>query len=746
MSTCFGYRKSKDADQEPLLPRYKDDTDLQVELHKKLHTYQMIRALSKGFMPSTEQTILNLRTLLANELLNAQNPDLSNSGRQLVKNVKLWLHQFITLLRNKNSDDQIQDFIWYLTKSRISLDVNDISHQASKVKARADAQAAYESFKTVGSLLLTNSDFRLFVDDLGTIGRQVFADTASSLSTVADDVAKKVEPSEEEAETLKGANADAGPAPTNEDLENGLIDVGKTVTDGIAQTGVDAAASVKENLSGDQKDTLLYRLKQAVLKLRKRNDYTDSVSTISLLIQRYAMAYSRAADAALNTAKEDIDTNPALDRAIRNFWLLVSSFGDRKEWEELEKRFRAVMEHSQKDPEFESLMTDLGNSVQQLLTDPDFFETADKKLQELREKSRQVGTESTLRQDVDAFFEQAQRTVVTIANDNDIAQLIATTRKITSILSPANSVTNPDLLSDSLHVFLPLLIRAIQHLPIPRLEVSVPEMDLLLENIILEPGHTVNNSSFLPYKALLTTKNDIEIRKTHSKRTTSSFTSLMTLSVSGISLRALDLGFWIRAHAGPLFRFADSGIASFALDERGIDISLDMELGRERLEHILTLRSVRVHIHKLDYSLRKSRFSFLAWLAKPFLKHLIRRVMEKQIATAIADTLRSANRELVFARERLRATRIAEPKDLVTFIRAVASRLVPEEDPDVYTRIGVDEPGEPGNVFRGVYTPGSIVKVWHDEGERAAEIVEDEGIVEGGGKVGWRNAIFDVGL
>lgn len=93
-------------------------------------------------MPSTEQTIANLRTLLASEILNPNNKELSESGRNLARQAKTWLKLFIELLRNKNGQDQIQDVIWYLRKSRISLDVNDISHQASKVKARADATAS----------------------------------------------------------------------------------------------------------------------------------------------------------------------------------------------------------------------------------------------------------------------------------------------------------------------------------------------------------------------------------------------------------------------------------------------------------------------------------------------------------------------------------------------------------------------------------------------------------------------------
>jgi hypothetical protein len=738
MSYCCGLLgRKKDADTEPLLPRYEDDTVMQRRLHQKLHTYQMLRALTKGSMPSTEQTIVNLRTLLASDVLNPNNKDLSDSGRHLVHQCRNWVKAFIELLRNKNSEDQIQDFIWYLTKSRISLDTADISYQASRVKARADATATYESFRTVGSLLLTNSDFRLFVNDLSTIGRQVLSDTAYSLSTAAAKTGEQLELSEDQQKSIEGPGKDEGTLPSKDDIKEEAQDTAAVLANGAADVGKDALISAKENLSGDQSQTLLYRLKQTVLGLRKRTDYNDSVSTIAKLIKRYAVIYSRVADATIATARDDVDTNPALDRAIRNFWTLLSSFGDKEQWQKLEDDFNKLMQHANQDPQFEEFMQDVGNSVQKMMTDPDFFDNVDKKIQELKEKSAKLGNDSSFKADFDVFLKQAQLTVSSVFEDDDVSQLIKTTSSIYSIVSPPSKITNPDLLADSLNIFLPLLIRSVQNIPIPRVEVSVPEMDLLLENLILEPGRTVNSTSFLPYRLLISTQNDLEIRKAHSKKTVSSVKSLMTISINGLSVAAQDLGFWIRGHAG-LIHFADEGIASFFLDERGIDISLDVEVGKEKLEQILTLKGVRVHIHKLDYKLRKSKLSWLGWLFKPFLKHLIRRSLEKTLAENIAGMLHAANRELLFARERLRATRIADPQDILTFVKAIAARLTPEDDPDVYSRVGVDAPKK--GVFKGVYTPGSVVKLWHEEALRAEEQIE-EGEEYGSG---WKNEVFDI--
>ena len=279
--------------------------------------------------------------------------------------------------------------------------------------------------RTVGDLLFTNSDFRIFLSDLNIIGRQVFADTANSLSNVAEDAAKKIEPSAEDSESVKKPGNDNEPI-SKDALQNEASEITDIVSNGLKKTGEEAGASLKENISADQKETLVYRLRAAVTKLRMRNDYSDSVSTIGLLIQRYAEVYSRAVDNTLSTVQEDIDTNEELDRAIKNGWSLVSSFGDENAWKELEKCFNKLMSHAQKDPEFEHLMKEVSTSIQKMLTDPDFFDSASKSADELKAKSKEMGTKSPLRGDVDALLRQCHIVFDSIMNDQDISKLLNT--------------------------------------------------------------------------------------------------------------------------------------------------------------------------------------------------------------------------------------------------------------------------------------------------------------------------------
>jgi hypothetical protein len=588
--------------------------------------------------------------------------------------------------------------------------------------------------QTVGSLLLTNSDFRLFLSDLNTVGREVFRDTAFTLSDVSKQVGKELEPPKEEQEALKKPGEDAILAASTNDLQGQTSEVADVLKDGAAKVAQNAEQSLVQKVKGPEGDTMLNRLKQAVVKLRKRNDYSDSVSTLSLLIKRYAMVYSHVVDDAIKTTQNDVNTNDEMDIAGKNFWALLRSFGDQDQWQELEKRFQDVMDHSKSDPNFDALTKQIANSVQEMMTDPSFFDHAEERFQDLRAKSKTLASDSSLRDDFDGLLAQLNQTFQSVLTDNDVMQLVDTTGKLMKILSPAHQYTNGELISDAIQVFVPLLVQAIQYVPIPRLEVATPDVDLLLENLILEPGKTINNTSFLPYRLRLETYNDLDIHKARFGMT-SSVTSFVRIHVDGLSIRGEEIGYWMRAHSG-IFRLADEGIASFALDERGIDVEIDVEVGKDALDKILTLRSVRVHVHKLNYALRQSKFAWIAWLFKPVLRPILRKTVEYAIATGISEGLQFANRELLFARERLRATRIADPDDVRKFFKAVITRLVPKEDPDLYTRVGVVQPGK--GVFKGKYAPGSIVKLWNEEAAQAQQRIREYE------RDGWKNDIFDV--
>jgi hypothetical protein len=51
------------------------------------------------------------------------------------------IRQFIDTLREKNGNDQLQEFLWQISRSKASLDAADLADRASAARARADTAA-----------------------------------------------------------------------------------------------------------------------------------------------------------------------------------------------------------------------------------------------------------------------------------------------------------------------------------------------------------------------------------------------------------------------------------------------------------------------------------------------------------------------------------------------------------------------------------------------------------------------------
>ncbi|KAI5294091.1 hypothetical protein KEM55_006771, partial [Ascosphaera atra] len=159
-------------------------------------------------------------------------------------------------------------------------------------------------------------------------------------------------------------------------------------------------------------------------------------------------------------------------------------------------------------------------------------------------------------------------------------------------------------------IVIPLLIRHIKAIPLKRLEISVPQVDLLLENILIVPGWS--SSSFLPANCLVTVQNDLFMKKVHAKRANTRFRTTVKMTTVGLNTSAKDFGYWIQVHPTSLLPpFSDEGIASFKLDERGMDISLDLEVVHGHREQFIKLHGVRVIIHKLEYVKRGNKWAFI---------------------------------------------------------------------------------------------------------------------------------------
>lgn len=136
MTSFLRGERGDEREREPLLPRHHQDTQRQASVEDKLRSFQIIKALSDGYMPSNKQLLAHFRR--TTEVLRTVPADTSSTGKELIRQFREHLKHLIAFLENKNNADQIQDFLWYITKARLSIDTEHLEQRAQEIQPRAN--------------------------------------------------------------------------------------------------------------------------------------------------------------------------------------------------------------------------------------------------------------------------------------------------------------------------------------------------------------------------------------------------------------------------------------------------------------------------------------------------------------------------------------------------------------------------------------------------------------------------------
>src|ERR1700730_15071886 len=114
------------SDTQPLLPKSQPKPSPQEitqkrEIRAKLRTYEILLALSNGYFPTTKQFSGHLHWLLRSGILEPRNRRLSVRGRNTIRDLRAWIEAVAEEAENKNSGDEVQEFVWELTKADVDV-------------------------------------------------------------------------------------------------------------------------------------------------------------------------------------------------------------------------------------------------------------------------------------------------------------------------------------------------------------------------------------------------------------------------------------------------------------------------------------------------------------------------------------------------------------------------------------------------------------------------------------------------
>jgi hypothetical protein len=135
-----------------------------------------------------------LNSALAHKALSSPSKKLSPEGQKLVGDLKVVIEQAKILLLTKNSGNLLQDFIWQ-AEQITGADTTLPGAPVDKDTAKQHGNEALDGLRTLGTLLISNGQFRKLLSDATVLLRDIAGDAAQN-------TANKVKPSEDRLQNL----------------------------------------------------------------------------------------------------------------------------------------------------------------------------------------------------------------------------------------------------------------------------------------------------------------------------------------------------------------------------------------------------------------------------------------------------------------------------------------------------------------------------------------------------------------
>jgi len=207
----------------------------------------------------------------------------------------------------------------------------------------------------------------------------------------------------------------------------------------------------------------------------------------------------------------------------------------------------------------------------------------------------------------------------------------------------------PHLVKDLSEVILPGIFESIRYVPIPRIEFSDPQIDAVVENLVIESDNLMPN--------ILEVANDNYFRWGRKKVANTNKNSIQ-LSVSGIQMDLKDVSYYVKRKQG-FPSLTDTGIADIYLGGSGLSFKMKLSTADKKdRQNFFKVDKVDVDVKNFNIKLQKSKHKILFAIAKPTMLKVIRPALQKVLEKQIKDQVHELDSLLY--QVKLEADRAAE--------------------------------------------------------------------------------------
>ena len=220
------------------------------------------------------------------------------------------------------------------------------------------------------------------------------------------------------------------------------------------------------------------------------------------------------------------------------------------------------------------------------------------------------------------------------------------------------------LVTDLTNVILPSFFESVRYVPIPRIEVSDPQIDAIVENLVIE------SDNLMPNSLEITSDNFFRWGR---KTVTSANKNKVIVAVSGVQMDLRDVSYYVKRKQG-FPSITDKGVMDIMMGGEGFSFKMGLETAEKKDKtHFFKVNTVKVDIKHLKLKVKQSNHKLLFGLVKPLLMTVIKPVVTKVIEKQIRDMVAKGDGVLYELHQEAERTLAAAKDD-------------PEHTPNFYAR------------------------------------------------------------
>nr|OQO30254.1 hypothetical protein B0A51_01802 [Rachicladosporium sp. CCFEE 5018] len=665
------------------------------DINAKLQLYGIYSAFANGKVPSNKQIDVAMNTAMHWQGLSQPNKKLSADGQTLVHDLRNVIEQAKLLMLSKNQGNLLQDFIWQ-TQQIGKADAHGIAAPIDKDTAKQHGNEALEGLRTLGTLLITNGQFRKLLSDASVLLRDIAGDaaqkTANKVNPSEDALSQLDKPAEDNVwheapdlsrENIRGqiqskvpigrkdldkAAGDAAQATNPDGSRDPTAAADRAAQDqqqGTSSTNPQAGAKVaaqnlkdtasqnipedqkekarqyrertnayfKDKLPQERREQVVYRLKKMVVEIQGHQDYSQAIDTLLRLAEEYSGHTQNLAQQGTSSAK-GARNQDEVHLAEANLKTLLERFANSTSFDDITDSINQIYRDADKDPELKDWFRSMNRYIRRCLKEQGYIlqDSSNEDWNKLYDHGHYL-----LR---DRYKNHTDRIVDEFKYVGDQFDKDPQNRAFGDAMQKLFLDLGND--ENGKSTFKPHLVKDLTEVILP----------MIFENIRYVPIPRIEYSDHmidaivenLVIEGDNLTPNVLEFGSDNywrwgRKSIASKNKNKVMLSVSGVQCDLRDVSYYVKKKEG-FPGITDKGVMDVFLGGSGLSFKVAMETAdKSDRAHFFKINNVEVDVKNLQLKLKQSNHKLLFNLFKPLLLKVMKPVLQKVIEKQIKDNV-----------------------------------------------------------------------------------------------------------